>query len=417
MEFPGVKALNKVCFSALEGEVHALLGENGAGKSTLMKILSGVLKQTEGDIFVNGEPFVVENTKQAAQKGISIIFQELNLVPQISVAENIYLGKEPKKGPFVDWNRMRNDSAMILVYTVTKIFSMEKKEMAEMIKLEDLYSVDIDELISLFYYRDYSPAWSMKSLHSHPAMEIGFVIDGIGYLCTNSDVVKITKNEIFVMRSNFLHRLYVDSNSRCKMVNIQIDMSSADKNNIAYEFITYGENEGMMKCFDVNHIGENMTRLIEDLKNRHDMSEDLIRAELYSLFMRLRSMQMLKLQKDAKYNNKYVLSAIEMINNMIEDKICPQLLAEKLHISKDYLMHVFSQTMGTTIMQYVMEQRLKKAQKLLIKTNLSLSEIAMRTGFCSSQHFSSTFKKEMDISPSQYRKVSKYVNETWIEDI
>lgn len=92
--FPGVKALDDVSFTAYEGEVMALLGENGAGKSTLMKILSGVYTKDSGRILLNGEEINVLNPRDAAEKGIAIIHQELNLIPNLTVYENIFLGRE-----------------------------------------------------------------------------------------------------------------------------------------------------------------------------------------------------------------------------------------------------------------------------------------------------------------------------------
>jgi ribose transport system ATP-binding protein len=94
-EFPGVKALNDVSFNIYAGEIMALLGENGAGKSTLMKILSGVYTKDGGEMFFNGEPLNLKDPKDAQKKGIAIIHQELNLVPELTVAENIFIGREP----------------------------------------------------------------------------------------------------------------------------------------------------------------------------------------------------------------------------------------------------------------------------------------------------------------------------------
>ena len=105
--FPGVKALDKVNLFADLGQVHAILGENGAGKSTLMKILSGVYQADEGDIFIQGDKVHFANTKDAESAGIAIIYQELNLVPIMTVAENIFLGKEPlNKMGLIDYKRM-----------------------------------------------------------------------------------------------------------------------------------------------------------------------------------------------------------------------------------------------------------------------------------------------------------------------
>lgn len=93
--FPGVVALDEVSFDLRRGEVHILLGENGAGKSTLMKILSGAYQKGDGQILLDGQTIEIKNPKHARQLGIAIIYQELNLVPHLSAAANIFLGREP----------------------------------------------------------------------------------------------------------------------------------------------------------------------------------------------------------------------------------------------------------------------------------------------------------------------------------
>jgi ribose transport system ATP-binding protein len=95
-EFPGVKALHNVHFDLNEGEVHAIVGENGAGKSTLMKILSGIYKKDSGEIIYKGKSVTIPNPFEAQKLGISIIHQELNLMPHLTVAENIFIGREDR---------------------------------------------------------------------------------------------------------------------------------------------------------------------------------------------------------------------------------------------------------------------------------------------------------------------------------
>jgi len=92
--FPGVTALADVGLETRCGQVHAIVGENGAGKSTLMKILSGVYHDYDGHLFLDGVPIAFKTPKDAQQHGIAIIHQELNLIPYLSVAENIFLGRE-----------------------------------------------------------------------------------------------------------------------------------------------------------------------------------------------------------------------------------------------------------------------------------------------------------------------------------
>jgi len=112
--FPGVLALDRVDFSAERGEVHAIVGQNGAGKSTLMKILGGAYSDYEGEILLDGKPVSIRSPKDALTAGIAVIYQELNLVPDMTVAENIFLGREPTKWGFVDFRRMREEAVKAL---------------------------------------------------------------------------------------------------------------------------------------------------------------------------------------------------------------------------------------------------------------------------------------------------------------
>ena len=105
-EFPGVRALDNVSFKVGKKEIHCLVGENGAGKSTLMKVLSGVYPYGDytGDILINGEVQQFKGIRDSENVGIAIIYQELALIPQMTVYENIFLGHEVRNGPLVDWN-------------------------------------------------------------------------------------------------------------------------------------------------------------------------------------------------------------------------------------------------------------------------------------------------------------------------
>jgi simple sugar transport system ATP-binding protein len=105
--FPGVRALDKVDFSLRGGEIMALLGENGAGKSTLIKVLTGVYEKDEGEIFLSGKPVHPRNPREAQSLGISTVYQEVNLIPRLSVAENICLGREPGRFACLDWREIR----------------------------------------------------------------------------------------------------------------------------------------------------------------------------------------------------------------------------------------------------------------------------------------------------------------------
>jgi len=114
--FPGVKALSDVDFDVKRGEVHALVGENGAGKSTLIKILGGVYRADGGEIFLDGKKVNIINTRQAQANKIAIIYQEFYLIPDLSVAENIFVGREPRilGKTFINWRKMNADAKKIM---------------------------------------------------------------------------------------------------------------------------------------------------------------------------------------------------------------------------------------------------------------------------------------------------------------
>ncbi len=115
MTFPGVKALTNVEFSLNKGEIHALMGENGAGKSTLIKVLTGVYQRDSGQIFLDGKEINNRSPEEAQMNGISTVFQEVNLCPNLSVAENIFAGHEPKIGHFaINWKLMNSTAKKVL---------------------------------------------------------------------------------------------------------------------------------------------------------------------------------------------------------------------------------------------------------------------------------------------------------------
>ncbi|WP_328222935.1 sugar ABC transporter ATP-binding protein [Streptomyces sp. NBC_00104] len=113
-EFPGVRALSGVDFRLFPGEIHALMGENGAGKSTLIKVLTGVYSLDGGTITLDGEPVRFASPLQAQQAGVNTVYQEVNLCPNLSVAENIFIGREPTRFGRIQWKRLRKEAAELV---------------------------------------------------------------------------------------------------------------------------------------------------------------------------------------------------------------------------------------------------------------------------------------------------------------
>ena len=140
IEFPGVKALDKVCFTLEKGEIHALMGGNGAGKSTLIKVLTGVEKLDSGEILFLGNKINPKSTYEAQVLGISTVYQEVNLCSNISVAENIFIGREPMKFGRINWREMNKRATL----------AMKKLNIdIDVTKSLDTYSIAIQQMVAI----------------------------------------------------------------------------------------------------------------------------------------------------------------------------------------------------------------------------------------------------------------------------
>jgi ribose transport system ATP-binding protein len=142
--FPGVLALNDVSFEIRRGEIHGLVGENGAGKSTLMKILSGVISRDSGQILVDGAPVDIAGSKDSVDLGISIIYQEFNLIPMLSVAENLFLGRLTR-GSFVRWGEIQGKARELMN---SLDFEIDVERAVESLTVAEMQMVEIAKALS-----------------------------------------------------------------------------------------------------------------------------------------------------------------------------------------------------------------------------------------------------------------------------
>jgi len=219
--FPGVVALDGIDLDLRRGEVHAICGENGAGKSTLMKIISGQYRPDTGEIRYRGEPVQFLSTSDAQAAGIAIIHQELNLVPHLSVAENLYLAREPKRGPFVDTRRLNADATRCLARiglnvaptTLVGSLSIAQQQMVEIAKAlsldahvlimdEPTSSLTESETVQLFQIIRELRAAGVAILYiSHRLDEMAHIVDRVTVLrdgrhISTDDFSALTVNDI-----------------------------------------------------------------------------------------------------------------------------------------------------------------------------------------------------------------------------
>jgi len=225
--FPGVHALDNCQFELYPGEVHALVGENGAGKSTLMKVLNGIYKRDAGTILYRGEPVELTSPLDAMRHGIGMIHQELNLMPDLTVAENIFIGKEFTRFLFLDRGRANREAKRLLdslnldispTIQVKKL-SVAKQQMVEIAKAlsdnsellvmdEPTAALTESEIAELFkFIRELKAAGKGIIYISHRLEELWEITDRItvlrdGQYIATSDTDKITRREVVTMMVN-----------------------------------------------------------------------------------------------------------------------------------------------------------------------------------------------------------------------
>lgn len=201
-KFPGVVALDGVDLKVKQGTIHALVGENGAGKSTLMKILNGVYEATSGEIYLNGEKMELSSVKDAQEKGISIIYQEFNLINTLSVAENIFLGRYNGKRT-IRWKELREQAKSLLAnlgfhFSVDKkvgLLSTAEKQLVEIAKALSLNSkiIVMDEPTSSLTEKEidmFFPIIERLKAAGITVIYISHKLDEIYRLCDNVTVMR-----------------------------------------------------------------------------------------------------------------------------------------------------------------------------------------------------------------------------------
>ena len=202
--FPGVKALINVDFTLKHGQIHALLGENGAGKSTLIKVLTGVEKLDRGNISLEGKSINGKSTQQAQEYGISTVYQEVNLCGNLSVAENIFIGREPIKFGRIDWKTINRRSAELLsnlnvTIDVTKSldqYSVAIQQMVAIARALDISSkvLILDEPTSSLDAAECAKLFSVMKKLRDQGMGIIFVTHFLDQVYEVSDTITVLRN-------------------------------------------------------------------------------------------------------------------------------------------------------------------------------------------------------------------------------
>jgi len=201
--FPGVRALSQARFELLPGEVHALMGENGAGKSTLMKVLSGVYARDAGEVRLDGRPVEIASPRQAQDAGICIIHQELALMRDLNAAQNIFIGREPRRFGILDEGQLNRDAAAIFA---SMNLQLEPTVPVESLSIAKQQMVEIAKALS-FHSKVLIMDEPTAALNDAEIAELFAIINrlkaegvGIVYISHKMDEIKRISDRVTIMR-------------------------------------------------------------------------------------------------------------------------------------------------------------------------------------------------------------------------
>lgn len=203
--FPGVRALSNVNFTLRKGEIHTLMGENGAGKSTLIKVLTGVYEIDEGTIILRGKEIKISSTQEAQNHGISTVYQEVNLCSNLTVAENIYIGREPMKHGIIDWKRMNSNADKLLqerlnlkidVKKALNNYSVAVQQMVAIARAVDISQgiLILDEPTSSLDDKEVKQLFKIMNKFREEGMSIIFVTHFLDQVYEVSDRLTVLRN-------------------------------------------------------------------------------------------------------------------------------------------------------------------------------------------------------------------------------
>lgn len=242
--FPGVKALSNVGLRLFPGEVHALMGENGAGKSTLIKVLTGVYIADEGTIMLDGIPIKVTTPLEAQELGISTVYQEVNLCPNLSVVENIFIGREIMKRGRIDWKEMNRRaeelvSNLNLKIDVTKTLSSYSVAIQQMVAIVRALNVSakvliLDEPTSSLDMNEVKQLFSVIRQLKQQGLSIVFISHFLDQIYEITDRLTVLRNGEWIgeYRTQDLSRFELVSKMIGKELSDISSLSEASRNKV-----------------------------------------------------------------------------------------------------------------------------------------------------------------------------------------
>lgn len=274
---------------------------------------------------------------------------------------------------------------------------------------EFLKAADISSLIWRYYINEFKSGFNMPASHFHKAIEVIYVLDGFGFMKFDNDVVKVAKNNCLIILSEKPHQFYVENNCSCTLVNIHFNFNDIEDNLLFFNSDVFNRN-GYLKLSDYTQLQETMKKIVFEMDNRQDNYEILVKMHVCELFILLSRIVEKNRHQSNEPAKQHVSDAIHFIQSSLAQDLSPEIISRAIHISPDYLLHIFKDYTGNSLMKYVAVKRIEESKELLKKTDRKITDIASQVGIPNSQYFSTLFKKYTDMSPNQYRKISQMTN-------
>ena len=276
----------------------------------------------------------------------------------------------------------------------------------------------IEELIWRYYSNSFEYNWKMENPHHHDAVEFIYVAEGACRLHFAHNVIKPSKNDLIVVSSNSIHSCDVTGKNGCTLINIHlllknnIVVTSVDHEFFSGFFQTIFSRDSFVRffnCIDIHPVIKNIT---EELEAQRPCYEDVVSNDIEKMLIVLcrqfNSRSQLSLHTGF---SSYIRTAVSYIENLITEDLSADSIAAAVHISPDYLMHLFRNEMGISLMDYVRRKKIEFSRDLLARTSMKIIDVASEAGFTNAQHFSTVFKRYTEgLTPRQYREQRSQLN-------
>lgn len=263
------------------------------------------------------------------------------------------------------------------------------------------------------YIRTFNPGYKMKTAHSHDLVEVICVLRGFCYISVNGQCIRIKKNDCLIIFPNAEHFHFLGNNGSCRLINVHFKLGDASdffsmdtlQGSLRFFYELRTNTRSYFKLIDNNSLSSISEKIVYEEENKNAYSEVLLKLYFCELYIQLSKVIREVCSTFEKPVNEHVSKALEYINGNYSEKLAADGLAKYIGVSTRHISRLFSETLGTTMNDYINELRIRKAKELLGTNKMDITDVALSVGFSTSQYFAKCFKKYESISPKQYKKL------------